>query len=155
MPTPNTKTIPSLVIKRIIPAKRKDVFDAWTNPVVLKHWFIPPGAFTATTSIDLRVGGAWRHNMIETAPPAAGQEAGCKEHWGEYLEVKPPERLVFTWNTKVHGVRDTRVTVELKELGDETELTLTHELLEDTDVREGHNKGWTHCLNNLTAYLSK
>jgi len=146
--------VPKLVIKRVIPAKREEVFEAWTKPEIMQKWFFP-GTWSAKSSNDLRVGGCYSHNMISD-----GSNSGCDHgdsaedniHAGEYLEIVPPERLVFTWNSDI--VKNSRVTVVLRDLGDSTELTLTHELLETEHLRSLHNGGWDACLENLLKYFS-
>ena len=150
---------PKLILKKTIHAKREKVFDAWTKPELMQRWFFP-GDMTAKTTNELRVGGSYSHNMISdgSAPSCSPEEkpkAGEIQenlHHGEYLEILPPERLVFTWNSK--AVTNTRVTVELKEIGDETELTLTHELLESEDMRTRHNAGRNGCLENLERFFN-
>lgn len=157
-PPAKEASIPSLVLKKIIPAKRSDVFDAWTKPEVMREWFKPAAAWQSECAIDPRVGGRWSNEMTDVH--GAGKPNGektapgtCRMHAGEFLEFKRPERIVFTWNTDF--VKNTRVTVELKDLGETTELTLTHELLPTPELRDGHNEGWTICLANLTALLSR
>jgi uncharacterized protein YndB with AHSA1/START domain len=70
---------------------------------------------------------------------------------GTYLEIVPPEKLVFTWSSEGF-VTDTKVTIELFERGGETELVLTHELPEG--MIEPHRQGWTNCLSHLEVYLA-
>jgi uncharacterized protein YndB with AHSA1/START domain len=125
----------------------------------MREWFKPAAAWQAKCAIDARVGGRWSDEMIDVhgagKPNGEKTAAGtCRMHSGEFVEIKRPERLVFTWDTDL--VKNTRVTVELKDLGgDKTELTLTHELLPTQELREGHTDGWALCLNNLAAVLSK
>jgi len=45
------------------------------------------------------------------------------------------------------------MTVELNEMGDQTEVVLTHELLPTQEIRQMHSTGWDGCLTNLAAYL--
>jgi uncharacterized protein YndB with AHSA1/START domain len=77
---------------------------------------------------------------------------------GVYQEIRPPDRLVFTWRWESepeHGdAGDTLVTLELKPRGSGTELTLTHERFVDEQKREEHAHGWTGCLNGLERFLS-
>jgi uncharacterized protein YndB with AHSA1/START domain len=140
----------------MISASREDVFDAWTKPEIMQQWFFP-GNWTAKTTNELKVGGHYSHDMISD-----GSEAVCDpnssisegEHYlhsGEYLEISRPERLVFTWNSP--SVANTRVTVELREVENSTELTLTHELLDSEDQRNKHTAGWEGCLANLVQFL--
>jgi uncharacterized protein YndB with AHSA1/START domain len=156
MRTPEkTSALPSVVQKKIIPAKRSDVFDAWTRPEIMEQWFFP-GPWSAVSKTDLRVGGRWSNEMIDRD---GGFHNGKEHapgarylHEGEYLEIKRPERLVFTWNSPF--VTNTRVTIELRDHGNDTELTLTHELLPDEEQRKSHTDGWAGCLNNLEAHYA-
>ena len=45
------------------------------------------------------------------------------------------------------------VTLELRDVNNDTELTLTHELPPDPKVRSGHEEGWHGCLGNLEKLL--
>lgn len=148
---------PSLVIRRVINASRDRVFAAWTNPELMQQWFYPGGG-KAIVKIDLRVGGSYSNEMILRAQDkacdvsAASAQEESYIHTGEYLEIDPPERIVFTWNSPL--VQNTRVTLDLRDLGESTELTLTHELLETEDLIQKHTGGWEGCLANLSSYLS-
>ena len=76
---------------------------------------------------------------------------------GEYREVVPPERLVFTWAWEQDGARghDTVVTIELFETPGGTRLELTHELFETEDARDRHGQGWSSCLDCLEEALAE
>ncbi|MGX7671267.1 SRPBCC domain-containing protein [Plantactinospora sp. DSM 117369] len=67
------------------------VFRAWTDPEHLTHWFAPHGFSTPREHIDLdvRPGGSWRAEIWRGAGPASRLS-------GSYIDVDPPERLVFT-----------------------------------------------------------
>jgi uncharacterized protein YndB with AHSA1/START domain len=147
---------PKVVKKQIVHAKRSEVFDAWTKPDLMRKWFFPP-SWSSETDVDLRVGGRYSHVMIDDGSGMGGDdpgEAGARYwHKGEYLEITPPERLVFTWTS--HAVDNTRVTVELRDLGESTEVILTHEFLPTPEERANHDGGWTVCLSNLERFLTK
>lgn len=53
-----------VVLSRVIDAPRDLVFEAWTDPKHLPHWFGPAGFKIETREIDVRVGGRWRFDMI-------------------------------------------------------------------------------------------
>ena len=94
---------------------------------------------------------------VPTTSGVSGCSGGISEgdvlpHYGEYLEIRPPEKLVFTWNSP--AVQNTRVTVELTDRGDSTELWLTHELLETEANRTSHTEGWTYCLEQLNQLVT-
>ena len=53
-----------IVLSRVINAPRELVFSAWTDPRHLPQWFGPAGFRIETRSIDIRVNGEWRFDMI-------------------------------------------------------------------------------------------
>ena len=79
----------SLTIRRVLPASRTRVFEAWTDPAVLMRWWGPEGMTTPHCEMDVRPGGTWRTTMRG----ATGDHI-CR---GVYREIAPPERLVLTW----------------------------------------------------------
>ncbi len=147
--------MPKLVIRKVIRAKRERVFEAWTKPELIQQWLVPPEDWTARARADARIGGKYEVEMLvgnSTDACAQGFKPGERlMHEGEYLEVKPPEKLVFTWNSP--SVQNTRVTVELKDLGDSTEIWLTHELLPTEADRQSHSEGWNGGLAKLERLL--
>ena len=151
------EAIPSLVIKKIIRAKREKVFEAFTDPRLLQKWLIGRAGWSGKSTMDFRVGGSFRQEMIvgpvgDSACSGELPEGTVLPYYGEYLEILPPEKLVFTWNSP--SVQNTRVTVELTDRGDTTELWLTHELLETEALRTSHTGGWNVCLENLDQLFS-
>jgi uncharacterized protein YndB with AHSA1/START domain len=101
--------------------------------------------------MDVRVGGEYRFTV---------QSENAVVHLvGTYLEVDPPERLVYTfrWVPPTLDLMDTgetRVTVEFRDLGSETEVVLIHEKLRDVEVREFHEFGWTNVLDRMAVLLA-
>lgn len=146
-----------VVVKKVISAGRQQVFEAWTNPELMKHWFTG-GKGTAKATVDLKVGGKYTNEMLMEEKGTCEKEGKATDqiniksymHSGEYLEIKAPECLVFTWNSP--SVQNTKVTVELKEAGTGTEVTITHELHSEEDCK-GHNQGWNNALENLAQFL--
>src|SRR3954471_7808005 len=88
----DTVTAPgaTVEIRRTIHASRQRVFDAWTKAREIERWHAPGPMTVALAEIDLRVGGAFRIHMM--AP--TGEEHRVI---GTYREVRPPERVVYTW----------------------------------------------------------
>jgi uncharacterized protein YndB with AHSA1/START domain len=134
----------TLQLKRTYSATRERVFRAWTNAQELARWFHPPGEYsTVVPELDLRVGGKYRVEM---------HHKGGNVHrlGGTYQEIKPPEKLVFTWGWAGEGgPEDTLVTVEFHDLGNATEVTLTHAKLPSVEERDKHVRGWTGCMEQL------
>ena len=138
----------SLQIKRTFKASREKVFQAWTTPEEMKKWFCPLGFIAAAAEADLRIGGKYRITM-------KSPEGKLVEHFGTYREIRPSEKLVFTWiidNQDCAGGEDqiceTVVTLEFNELGPNTEFILTHEGFPTAKSREGHEMGWNGCLDH-------
>jgi len=73
---------------------------------------------------------------------------------GEFLQVKPEEKLVYTWLWE-DGISPgtTRVTVEFYDHGSSTEVILTHELFPNEEERQKHSHGWNACFDHLERYL--
>jgi uncharacterized protein YndB with AHSA1/START domain len=133
-----------LVVKRLLQARRNRVFSALTDPAKMTQWFYGMETGQALVACDFRVGGKYSIEMFNP-------EQRCVPT-GEYLEIVVPEKLVFTWS--IDGmVKNSKVTIELFEKGNQTELVLTHEL--PADVMERHQHGWVNCLDHLEALLGK
>lgn len=77
-----------LVLERVFDAPRELVFDAWTNPRHVDHWWGPRGFTTVTREMDVRPGGQWRFIMH-------GPDGRQWDNLIVYLEVMRPERLVY------------------------------------------------------------
>ena len=142
-----------LSVEREFKAPAATVFQAWTDPDILTQWFGPEGVVCQSAQVDLTVGGIYRL----TLKPPDGQISIVH---GQYREIDPPHRLVFTWildDQQCEGsaglYADTLVTIDLKDLGATTRLILTHELLPTEAAQESHAAGWQGCLDSLTAVI--
>jgi uncharacterized protein YndB with AHSA1/START domain len=141
----------ALSTRRMIKAAPAEVFRAWTEPAQLKRWFaVAEGYATPVAEVDLRVGGRYRLGM---QPPGAAQVDVAT---GEYQEVAPPDRLVFTWQWEgaPAGAPVTLVTVLFKAHALGTELILTHEHFDSAASRDQHAAGWQGCLNQLERLIT-
>jgi len=131
-----------VVVKRTFAARRPRVFAAWCRPELMAEWFFPAPGWRADVTADGRVGGRYRVAMHDPSGGVHVQE-------GAYAAIEPDARLVFTWTCLELGVADSLVTVELRDLGSETELTLSHELPDDATILREHEGGWNGCLGSL------
>jgi uncharacterized protein YndB with AHSA1/START domain len=96
---------------------------------------------------DPRVGGRYRVVMRSQD----GQEHDVS---GEFREVVPNRKLVFTWSWRSTPERQSLVTVEFVPQGAATTLTLTHEQFADQAARDRHHHGWTASLGNFAAFVA-
>jgi len=141
---------PSLVLTRILNAPRALVFAAWTEPEHIKQWSCPHGFTIPVAEGDFRVGGSWRTCMVKPD----GEKLWL---YGVYRDIRPVELLSFThiWEED-DGTpeNETLVTVQLEDLGGKTKLTLTQQFFASVESRDGHEGGWTQCLEKLATHLA-
>ncbi len=141
----------SLEIKRFINAPRARVYAAWTDPAQLKEWWGPESVRTRNFAADVRVGGKYRWDLIN-------QEDEEMSVFGEYRELVPGKKIVFTWKWDDDDVwerHNSIVTVELSDRDGGTELILRHEKLPSEESRDRHNEGWNSVLDRLEKFFSK
>lgn len=137
-----------IVQERILPAAIEEVFAAWSDPESLRVWMCPGEVRSADAEVDFRVGGSFRIVMHETGRDYV--------HHGEYLEIDPPRRLVFTWVSEFlpEDEAHTRVSVSLEPAGPgRTRLRLVHDELPDTGSYDGHESGWGDIVGHLSEHL--
>jgi uncharacterized protein YndB with AHSA1/START domain len=152
-PTTNTH---KLTVTREFDAPRELVWKAWTEPGQVKQWLeLGEGVTIESVKMDLRVGGRFR---IQTKM-ADGEFFTAA---GTYLEVKTPERLVYTWDWEKDGGgtefgelegKETQLTVEFRASGKRTELVLTHEKFDSVERRDRHVKGWQNWVDRLAKFV--
>jgi uncharacterized protein YndB with AHSA1/START domain len=141
----------SLKIQRFINAPRARVYAAWTDPAQLKEWWGPKQMRTKTLEFDPRIGGKYRWTLVNEE----GEEMTV---FGEYRELIPGEKIVFTWkwdDDEAWENQTSVVTVELSDRDGGTELRLTHEQLPSVESRERHTEGWTVVLDRLEKFFNK
>jgi uncharacterized protein YndB with AHSA1/START domain len=140
-----------LEISRVINAPRDRVYAAWTDPAQLRQWFGPENVQTRKLVADARVGGEFRWDLINSE----GEEMTMR---GEFRELHPGKKVVFTWqweNDEVWENHISVVTVELSDRDGGTELRLIHEQLPNEQSRDGHNAGWNSALDKLEKFFSR
>lgn len=135
----------SLRLTRVFSAPPEEVFEAWTDPEQVTEWLCPGEGVVAKARLDLRVGGRFRIVM----------RIDDKDwvHTGEYREIDFPRRLVFTWISEATDHHESVVTVELRDKGEKTEMTLIHEGLPGRDAEDRHRSGWTSIFGRLERHI--
>lgn len=144
----SVETMNELRMTRTIRADRQAVWNAWTQPEHMKKWSCPAPDGVKELTVDLRVGGTFRIAMqVEDESYTA---------FGTYREVDPPNRIVYTWDweQESHAVGETVVTVEFNEVGDGTEVVLTHVGFPAQEAKVGHEEGWGACLEHFAALFA-
>jgi uncharacterized protein YndB with AHSA1/START domain len=121
-----------------IAARPETVWEFLVDPDKATRWM------GQAATLDPRPGGLYR---VEVIP---GNRAR-----GEFVEVDPPRRLVYTWGWEPGGM-DTAVPpgtstveIELRPTGEGTTLRFTHSGLPSAKAVESHAHGWEHYLERL------
>lgn len=137
-----------LTVSRHFEAAPEAVFDAWLDPEAARHFlFATDAGVMQRVEIDARVGG--KFVIVEKRGEVTA------EHFGEYLEIDRPRRLVFTF-AAVPSEGFTRVQLDLKPEGKGTLLTLTHEMDARWAEYEAQTRqGWTTILGSLNETLGR
>jgi uncharacterized protein YndB with AHSA1/START domain len=139
-----------MAVTRLFDAPRERVWREWTAPEAFADWFGGPESEVPleSVSMDVRPGGALRATML------AGP--GRREiRWkGEYREVQPPERLVFTLSDRP-GEAYELVTVVLIDLGDgRTEMRFEQRGGMRPEEYERAKAGWGGFFDRIAERLA-
>ena len=160
-------TSSEFVITRVFEAPRELVWQAFTEPERMQHWWGPKGFTVIASKMDLRPGGVYHYGM--RAPDGSTM-------WGKfvYREIVRPERIVLvnsfsdeagnitrhpmspTWplqmlSTFLFAEQDgrTRLTIRWSPLdADETERATF------AGAHQNMQQGWTGTLDRLAEYLA-
>ena len=150
-------------IEQIFNASPERVFSAWTDPEKLAKWYAPDGCTIHFKKIEVRTGGQF-HSCISNP-----QHGDC---WaiGEYKEVSPNRRIVFTLinadekGNPINPVEigmdagwpgKTLVTVTFEEENGKTKMQLRQTVSQELAKRTGAYPSWLQMLNNMKEMLEK
>lgn len=125
------------VVREIrVRARPETVFAYFTDPAKMMEWK------GIEAELDPKPGGIYRVNVT-------GRDIAR----GEYVEVVPPSRVVFTWGWEAQDSPvppgSSTVEVTLVPDGDVTIVRLRHYNLPSTEARDQHAHGWEHYLARL------
>lgn len=156
------------VISRVFEAPRDLVFQCFTDPERMQHWWGPKGSTIIAAKMDLRVGGTYHGAM---------RDSSGRVMWVKfvYREVSSPERLVWIHSFSDEAGALTRhplsptwplqllstVTFEAQP-GNKTKVTIRWSPIDPTPEEQktfddGHasmQQGWSGTLDQLAAYLA-
>jgi uncharacterized protein YndB with AHSA1/START domain len=129
------------IVKEIfIEATAEDIYPYLTDARKYVLWM------GLSAELDPRPGGAFKVDPN-----------GSDVITGEYLEIVPNRRIVFTWGWQQPGhpvpAGSTRVEIDLIPKDAGTLVRLVHHKL-PAGSRERHVAGWTHYLGRLAVVLS-
>jgi uncharacterized protein YndB with AHSA1/START domain len=143
-----------IVVSRLLNASRELVFQAFTDPQHVVHWWGPNGFTNTNREMNVRVGGVWRFTMH-------GPDGTDWPNRITYLEVIKPERLVYLHDddSDSEGGQKFHVTVTFEAQGMKTLLimrSLFATAAECEQVKQfGAVEGGQQTIDHLEAYLLK
>jgi uncharacterized protein YndB with AHSA1/START domain len=127
---------PSLPVKNAL-ARRLRTEDSWgPRPVTCSY-----------AEVDLRVGGGYR--IVNALPDGTSVVIE-----GEFEQIEPPHKLVYTWRMGPEHPELSRVTVHFEARGDATEVIVVHEQIASRALRDSHEHGWRGCLDGLARHFA-
>ena len=156
----STNTKDAVVIERTYEAPVELIWQMWTDSEHFKMWYGPKGFTVPVADMDARIGGK---RLICMASPD-----GSMKMWstGEYTDVVPNERLVYTdsmadengnvVSPSAMGMPEgypetTEVTVLLEDLGGRTKMIMTHA---GVPASSGAGGGWEQAFDKLADHVA-
>lgn len=95
-----------IITVRKFSVPRRKLFEMWMNGKLLSRWWGPEGFSNHFHHYDPKPGGVWKYTMI--GPDGTEYPNECR-----YLEVQPPERIVFD-HLSGHRYRATAEFIDLE-----------------------------------------
>jgi uncharacterized protein YndB with AHSA1/START domain len=143
-----------VVISRIFPAPRELVFKAWSSAEHMTRWFCPEGYTVPGAEVDFRPGGVCAICM---------RSPEGEEFWsrGKYIEISPPDRLVFTSGVAVGDslkfTAHTTVTFEANGAGTRMTVHQAYDIYDKSFLAavEGAPEGWRTTLDKLEQEVAR
>ncbi|WP_079476042.1 SRPBCC family protein [Marinococcus halophilus] len=103
-------------------AEPAQVYEAWTNPELMKTWMFPSGeSRESEAEANVTEGGAW--SVVNES-----QEETYRAY-GEYLKIDPPERIEKTLVRKETGGQDEKIKVEINSILNGSQVIVTQDVV--------------------------
>jgi uncharacterized protein YndB with AHSA1/START domain len=145
--TPSDREI---VMTRVFDASRELVFEAHSSCEHMERWWGPRKYTVVDCKMDFRPGGEWR--IVHRGPD--GEEYGFR---GEFREIVPPEKIVWTFEFEGMPGHVSVETLTLDEQDGKTKLTATSVFnsVEDRDgmLESGMEEGAAETWDRLAELL--
>jgi uncharacterized protein YndB with AHSA1/START domain len=134
-------------------AAAERVYDAWLDPEKIRVWMKAaliemglPGEL-GRIEVDARVGGCFFFSDM--------RETGEAKHWGTYLELHRPHRIVFTWIVDASQENDpSTVTITIEPDDDGCVVTIVHEMAPEwASYVEKVEGGWSLMLRAIDRMM--
>lgn len=138
----------SLALSRWFEAPVEEVFEAFTDPARLRQWWGPRNFVIEELDFPAVEGASYQVRL--RAP-----DGSTYAHVGEFLEVRPPGRLSYSWRWVEGPLPRGETLVELdfhaEDLG--TRVELRHSRFPDAATRDAH-AGWPDSFDRFAEWLA-
>jgi len=142
----HSQTNSSIKISRYFSASPQEVWQAWTDPMLVKSWFgSDPQGTVLDASLDVRLGGTFEvtfRNSDDT-------QFTCT---GIYQEIEKDQRLVFTWTWKERPEVRELVTLIIQAEQNDTLMIFKHANI-DAGTTHDYETGWNSTFDKLERTL--
>lgn len=141
----------SLVVAREFTASAEAIFEAWTNPEIMRHWLAPGDNVVLEIEADAKISGAI---LIRSRSP----EGAIHTIRGVYRELDSPRRIAMTWTYSgpfalICNV-ETLIEIDIESAGkDRALMTFTQSQFVTEDVTRAYEADWPSCFEKLTNML--
>ena len=123
------------------------LYDAWTSTEKLKQWWKPMNKTLTEVVNDIKEGGTVKYLFSDNSLVIEGK----------YLEVKPKEKLVYTWDWDLPAddVKDSayKLTIEFSKKNNQLAIHVIQENFENEEGTLPHKQGWEKGLEDLDKFL--
>ncbi|MEE9312080.1 MAG: SRPBCC domain-containing protein [Planctomycetota bacterium] len=138
-----SETSIKIEMERILNASTARVYEVLTKAEHIPAWYGPSDAYKIKIHHwDCKVGGTYR---VEFNTPEGENHIVV----GEFKELRPNEKVSYTWSWEGQPPMDTLVTFKLTADGDKTKLDLLHDGFPSEEPRDHHTMGWTGSMDRL------
>jgi uncharacterized protein YndB with AHSA1/START domain len=132
-----------LTLRRAIAGSPAEVYDAWLSTKS------PGGPWFGVKRVilDARIDGLFYHCVS-----FEGREWA---HYGRFVELERPKRIVHTWVSEGTRGLESVVTLTFEGKDDQTLVTLCHAGVPDDDFGHQHGEGWAFVLGAIEERFAK
>ena len=157
------QAIKEVTLERTYDAAPEKVWQAWTDPEMLKQWWGPNDVIIPECDLDLRVGG--KFHIVMEAGEAMGPYKGTR--WpmmAEFTEIEPNSKLAYKAQAWTEGQEeammiDQTTEVTFTEESGKTKVTVKAAIYKLGPgagmAAEGMQMGFTQQLEKLAKFLEK
>ncbi len=146
-------TAQSIHVEKQFATDVANLYDAWINSDKLKQWWQPAGNKLVNIENDVREGGAIKYEF------AGRDNQKTIVITGQYKEVKPAEKLVYSWDWQMTGSDNLsnnhfELTIEFSGEGNGSRIAVTQTNEDENESVQPREKGWEEELESLNKFLS-